>query len=406
MRAEAIASLRAIVGDDHLRDELSGPEPPALVASPTTPEAVAETLAWASGEGLAVVVRGGGTKSSWGGGPPRCDLILETGGLDRVLEHEPGDLTCVCESGIRLDRLQERVASAPGHRQRLMLDPPQGGASTMGGLVATRASGPLRSRYGTARDLLLGARFALADGTLARTGGKVVKNVAGYDLDKLLVGSLGTLAVVVEVALRLHPVPEASRWVILEGADPRSAAGFAASLRRAPVAPTIVEALWPEREVLVRLDGSEGAVADQARVVEGLHPSARALPAGAASECEERLSGRPWREPGSVFGVSVPLSAIERLLGLAQGPVRQLSLRATVGVGEVRVDPDPVASSWLRDQAMALGGVLEAHRWPGPGEPPRQPRDPVALELELAVKRALDPRSTLAPGLLPAGVPQ
>ncbi|MGA9776288.1 MAG: FAD-binding oxidoreductase [Candidatus Dormiibacterota bacterium] len=409
MRPGALAELAGVVGSDRVREGLPEDAPaggsPPLVARPGSPEEVGEVLAWASSQGLAVVVRGGGTKPSWGAPARSCELILETLGLDRLLEHEPGDLTCVAEAGMRLDQLQDRVSSVAGHRQRLMLDPAQGGGATLGGLVATGASGPLRARYGTARELLLGARFALADGTVARTGGKVVKNVAGYDLDKLLVGSLGTLAVVLEVSLRLHPMPEGSRMVALEGISPEVAASFCSRVRRAPVAPTLLEALWPERTVLVRFDGSMAGALSQAGVVASLEPGARVLGEDEAGHFEERLRGRPWEGAGSVAGFGLPVSRTASLLELAEegGLVRQLSLRAGLGVGEARLDEHPESLVRFRERVGALGGFVSAHRHQGPGAVGLDPLDPVAAELALAVKVALDPSGTLAPGRGPGG---
>ncbi|HUY61208.1 MAG TPA: FAD-binding oxidoreductase, partial [Candidatus Dormibacteraeota bacterium] len=148
---------------------------PSLVVRPRTAAEVAAVLRAAADGGWAVVPRGGGTSLLWGARLRRCDVVLDTTGLDALVEHAPADLICVAGAGMRLGALQAVVGGAPGFHQRLMLDPPQGEDATLGGLVATRASGPLRQRYGTMRDLLIGAQFVLADGTVARTGGKVVK---------------------------------------------------------------------------------------------------------------------------------------------------------------------------------------------------------------------------------------
>ena len=399
------AELESLVGAGAVRPASPGEGngPPGLVARPKTPEELAAILAVADSRRLAVVVRGGGTKPAWGRAPSRCDVIVETTALNRLLEHEPGDLTCVAQAGLRLGELQELVGQAPGHHQRLMLDPPQGGASTLGGLVATAASGPLRARYGTVRDLLLGARFALADGTLARTGGKVVKNVAGYDLGKLLTGSQGTLAVVVEVSLRLHPVAPAHQFVVGEGLGPGEAESFLNALRRAPVTFSVAELLWPERLVLVRLDGTEAACREQAGIVARLLPHGRVAQPAESEGLAGLMSRRPWEGPGPVVGVAVPLSRVGELLELAAagGPVAQLSLRGTVGAGEARLSA-PSGLRWMAERVEALGGFLHPHRWEGDAAPPLQPPDPAAARLALAVKWALDPHLTLAPGRGPA----
>src|SRR4051794_28426285 len=162
-------------------------------------EEVARVLA----EGRPVRIVGGGTKMSWGR-PVQAEREVSTAGLDRIVEHNAGDLTAVLEAGVPFAAAQEQFAEAG---QMLALDPPDRGA-TIGGVVATGDSGPLRARYGAPRDLVLGLRAALPDGSLIKSGSKVIKNVAGYDLGKLLAGAYGTLGAIVEVAVRLHPRPE------------------------------------------------------------------------------------------------------------------------------------------------------------------------------------------------------
>jgi len=388
-----------------------GQAPPdaSPVVSPADVGQVSQAMRLASGRGWTVEVRGSGTKREWGLSGSRCDLVLDTTRLNRLVEHEPGDLVCVVGAGMRLGDLQRVIEGAKGYRQRLMLDPPHGGASTVGGLIATRAAGPLRNRYGTMRDLLLGAQFVLADGTIARTGGKVVKNVAGYDLDKLLVGSMGTLAVVVEAALRLHPVGEARRTLLLEGAEPERAHEFLLRLRRLAVVPRIAEALWPERAILVQFESSTEGAQLQAELAAGLDAESRILDPVAERSWETKIASRPWDGPGVVLGVTVPLTETRNLLLKVEelssmGLDCRLSLRAALGVGELRMpaQPDPIGE--LREMVEGQGGFVEIHRAPlelrhlG-----SVVRDPVARELAAAVKTALDPCSTLAPGRLNPG---
>ncbi len=180
------------------------------------------------------------------------DVTLD--GMASVLEHEAGDLTCTVEAGIRLSAL--RGALAP-HGQRLALDPP--GDPTVGACLAANLSGPLRHRFGSPRDLVLGVTLVLGDGTVCNAGGKVVKNVAGYDLGKLVCGSHGTLALIGRVSLRLHPVPAAARTVVVETEDPAAAVQ---ELFRSQLQPSAVDVLHPGR-VAVLFEGSERAVAWQ-----------------------------------------------------------------------------------------------------------------------------------------------
>ncbi len=173
---------------------------------PDTPEQAAELLRSLGEEGRPVHPRGGGTKD-WG--PVIEDAaVVETGGLARILEHNVGDFTAVLEAGVPLARAQAEFAE---HGQMLAIDPAPHDAATVGGVMAANDSGPLRHRYGSMRDLVVGTTVALSDGTLARSGGKVIKNVAGYDLGKLFTGSFGTLGLIVRVAVRLHPLPAGQR---------------------------------------------------------------------------------------------------------------------------------------------------------------------------------------------------
>jgi glycolate oxidase FAD binding subunit len=216
------------------------------------------------------------------------------GPLDRVLEHEAGDLTCTVEAEIRLSALQEALAP---HGQMLALDPP--GDPTLGACLAANLSGPRRHRYGTMRDLVIGATVALGDGTVASSGGKVVKNVAGYDLAKLFCGSEGRLGRIVRLALRLHPVPEASATVTAP-ADAANALG----VLRSTLVPSAVDVHWPDRLALL-FEGSERAVAAQvatARELIGAEPAGDEVWAEAAERQAEAL-GRLSFAPGTLAEV-------------------------------------------------------------------------------------------------------
>jgi glycolate oxidase FAD binding subunit len=205
---------------------------------PTSIDEAASLLAAASDEGRRV----------------RIGDDLSTDGLDRVLEHEAGDLTCTVEAGVRLSALRDALLPA---RQRLSLDPP--GDPTVGACIARRLSGPLSHRFGTPRDLLLGVTVVLGDGTVASSGGKVVKNVAGYDLGKLMCGSEGRLGLIARVALRLHPLPTASATLVVETDD---AVGVVRELRRSQLQPSALDVLHRGRVALL-FEGGERAVAAQ-----------------------------------------------------------------------------------------------------------------------------------------------
>jgi glycolate dehydrogenase FAD-binding subunit len=170
---------------------------------------------------------------------PGGDVVVTTKRLDRVLEHETGDLICTVEAGVRLSALRRRLAR---HGQMLALDPP--GDPTVGACIAANLFGPRRHRYGRIRDLLLGVTVVLSDGTIASSGGKVVKNVAGYDLGKLFCGSKGRLGLVVRASLRLHPLPEAGCTLVVPVRSPETALSKLQTILRSQLVPTAVDLLW------------------------------------------------------------------------------------------------------------------------------------------------------------------
>jgi glycolate oxidase FAD binding subunit len=185
---------------------------PRAVITPTTVEEAVLTVALANKHHLSLLPHGGGVHMQLGGTPEQFDILLLTNKLDRLLEHEAPDLTCHVEAGITLAALQTQLATKG---QRLALDPLDAEGVTIGGLLATNMSGPKRFRYGTARDLVIGLSVIQADGEIARSGGRVVKNVAGYDLNKLYIGSLGTLGIIVEANFKLHPLPPFESTLLL-----------------------------------------------------------------------------------------------------------------------------------------------------------------------------------------------
>src|SRR6267378_5332584 len=208
------ADVREIVTAKHVRmaatnDALAGVQP-SLVVEPGSEQEFGKVLKLANAAGLAVIPRGGGTKLEWGNPPVRADVILSTARLNRVLEHAWADLTVSVEAGCTIANLQEALAK---HGQRLALDTLWAEGATVGGVLSTNDSGALRLRFGALRDLIIGVTIALPDGTLASSGGKVVKNVAGYDLPKLVTGAFGTLGVITRAIFRLHPLPQETRTI-------------------------------------------------------------------------------------------------------------------------------------------------------------------------------------------------
>ena len=210
---------------------------------PGTAEEAAEVLADATANGLGVRIVGGATKLGWGYPVAPADVELHTSGLDQILEHNAGDLTAALQAGVPLAAAQRAFAERD---QMLALDPPVGddGAATIGGIVATGDCGPLRHRYGAPRDLVVGATVALSDGTVAKAGGRVIKNVAGYDLAKLFAGSFGTLGVIVSVNVRLHPRGLEPVTALGACTDPAVLAAAARGLARAPLEFEALDVAW------------------------------------------------------------------------------------------------------------------------------------------------------------------
>ena len=254
--------LRRIVGPDNFReateeDTVEGVEPD-FVAEPGSIEEISDVMKVAAREGLAVAPRGSGTKMHIGDPPRRLDLIVSTARMNEVLEHTPGDQIIRLEAGVKLEDLQEHIS---GSDQMLAIDPPESG-STIGGIVAANSSGPRRYRYGTIRDLIIGITVVLHDGTVAKAGGKVVKNVAGYDLSKLFTGSLGTLGIIANANFRLHPRPEAARTVAVEVAGPQQAQAAAQAIVHSQIEATAVELHYgeDEKQLKVLLESIPGGI--------------------------------------------------------------------------------------------------------------------------------------------------
>jgi glycolate oxidase FAD binding subunit len=285
-----IDELRDLVGDEFVQTSpaldayrVDGGTPWAVV-SPGDVDQVAALLTVAQREELAVTPWGGGTMMALGYPPERLDIVLCLQRLNRVLEHEPADLTATAQAGITMAALQNQLG---GRGQWWPVEPPLAEQATLGGVLAANASGPKRLLYGAARDLLIGIKVVQADGVVAKAGGKVTKNVTGYDMMKLYIGSLGTLAVIVEATLKLRPLPQLQRvaWAVFPGADAADNAArrlltcgllpSALELLNPPLTRRLCEAFEPTPgaegwSLVVGVDGSEPAVVRQLRDIESL----------------------------------------------------------------------------------------------------------------------------------------
>jgi len=411
----ALGSACGDVADAIAADSVDGRRP-ALVARPATTAEVAEVLRAAAAHHLAVVARGRGTKLSWGSPPERVDLVVDLSRMSSVLDHAAGDLITEVEAGTPLADLQRTVAGAG---QRLALDDPAGG-STVGGALATNLSGPGRVGAGTARDLLIGVTVVRADGVVAKAGGRVVKNVAGYDLGKLVVGSYGTLAVVTGAVFRLHPLPAARRYVTAEFDRPEDAQRLVQAVLHAQVVPAAVEVDRPVEgpaTVGVLLEGTGAGV-------EGRTATALGLLGAGAVDAEEPPPGWgtfPWTGSGerraTALKATFALSGLARVLAAARTAAADaglhLHLRGSAGAGvlygavPLGAEAAAVGSlvARLRATCTELGGALVMLDGPAEVKAAVDGWGPVpALDLMRRVKERFDPERRLAPGRFVGGI--
>ena len=272
----------SLLGNDGVRagtpaDAVEGVVP-GIVVEPASSDAVGRILAWASREKLSVLPRGSGTKLGWGPAPRAIDVLISTSRLNEIVAHRHGDLTATIQAGATLGEVNRALAR---HRQWIPLDPPSADRATIGGLVATNDSGPRRHRYGAPRDLIIGVEFVRADGRLAKGGGIVVKNVAGYDLPRLLTGSFGSLGVIVSATFKLYPLTAASGTLVIDLSSPADLAALTGRLLSSHLTPTVLEFATHPLRLILRFESIEASVEQQSetasRIVIGAGFAARAL---------------------------------------------------------------------------------------------------------------------------------
>jgi glycolate oxidase FAD binding subunit len=364
-----------------------------VAAAPATREELSSALAAAGEAGTPVRFRGGGTKSSWPPPAPEGTLELSTTGLMQIVEHNAGDLTAVLEAGVPLAEAQAVFAR---EGQRLALDPPLGGGAgeageggaTIGGVVACGDTGPLRGRYGGPRDLVVGMRVALSDGTLAKSGGKVIKNVAGYDIAKLFGGSFGTLGAIVEVSVRLHPVAPDTATALGEASEPDELARGAAAIGQSPLEHHGIDVSWRAGggRVLARFAGA--APRPQAEAAEKLLRE-EGLRTEIVDEDEQLWDEQRAAQRGPlVVKVSSLPTRLPQVLRAADELGASVVGRAALGLFWVRIEePSAEAVERLRREFIAVVRDRPAEL----DVDPLGPIDPATRELMRRVKERFDP---------------
>jgi glycolate oxidase FAD binding subunit len=406
--------LAEIVGKEYLRaataaDEIDGVEA-QMVAEPGTAEDLARALRWAHAAGVKVSPRGGGTKMGWGNPPAACDLVLSTARLNHVLEYAWADMTVIVEAGCRVADLQKTLA---GHGQRLALDPLWPERATIGGILSTNDSGTLRARYGSLRDLIIGITVALPDGTLAKSGGKVVKNVAGYDLAKLFTGALGTLGVIVQAIFRLHPLPRESRSLSFSG-TPESLNQLLLAVQASKLTGTGLQLRVAQgsAHMDVRFDGTAAGIQAQVKQVQQIAGSIAAsdAPANVWTSHEAIWDGAT---PALLMKFSVlpaQFAAVCALVERSAGALAWKIVVQGVGAGYARLEGKEqglrVALPTLREEFPKMGGTLVALGCPVAVKRGLDAWGPLsdAQPLMVRVKQRFDPHGTLNPGRFVGGI--
>jgi glycolate dehydrogenase FAD-binding subunit len=311
------------------------------VLEPAEANLAATMLAEASRQRLLVVPRGSGTKLGLTNDEANVGAYLSTKRLNAPVQHFAGDLVATIPSGVTLVNANAVLAEAG---QWLPLDPSHAERATIGGIVATNDSGPRRHRYGSPRDLIIGVELALCDGRVAKAGGRVVKNVAGYDLSRLVCGSFGSLAVITSATFKLAPLAPTSRTVVATCSDVAEAARLALAIAAQPITPSALETAAPSAQLLIRFETTEQAAEEMAATTQRLLHENGATTDVLANEAERdvwrRHEASIWEQPGVVVKISVLPTEVQSLLGGAFPSGLDWSAigRAALGVLLVRIN--------------------------------------------------------------------
>jgi glycolate oxidase FAD binding subunit len=377
--------------------------------TPTSFEDAAAALAGAAGGGETVRILGGGTKAGWGFPGAEPDVEISTAGLNQVLEHNAGDLTAILEAGMPLAAAQELFAR---EEQMLALDPPLGRAgergATIGGMIATGDCGPLRHRYGAPRDLVVGMTVALSDGTVARSGGKVIKNVAGYDVAKLFCGSFGTLGMILSVSVRLHPRSSERASALAAGADPAALAAAANALSKAPLELDALDVAWRSGRggILAQVAGAEAdrraqRIAAMLRDagLRGVETTAEDGPLWARQRAGQRA-----QDGHCLFRIAARPSQLAQMFVLADACGGTLVGRAALGASYVELEPEAVPGFRAQLPPGAVAVLLDAPAELRAEVDPWGSRETPSAVLMRRLKERFDPAQICNPGVFVGGI--
>jgi glycolate oxidase FAD binding subunit len=365
-------------------------------------------------------VIGGGTKLAWGAPGVPAAIHVHSGALDRTIAHDPGDMTAIFEAGVPLVRAQAELAE---HGQMLALDPPTdggqaasrgsdpstlaGSGATLGGVFATADSGPLRHRYGQPRDLVLGITVALSDGTVAKAGSRVIKNVAGYDIAKLFTGSFGTLGMILSVTVRLHPLPSATATAVGSTPEPSTLASAALALARAPLELESLDIAWRsgQGELLARAGGAQAP--RRAAEIAKLMGHQLLQDVAVLEDDEQRWQRQRTAQRSAqhaIVRVAGRASQLAALLSLTDDLGGGLVGRAALGSCYIEVDPDRIDLLRGRLPSGVPAVVLDlpaAHRT---AIDPWGAAEGTAIRLMRQVKQRFDPAAVCNPGVFVGGI--
>jgi glycolate oxidase FAD binding subunit len=399
---------------------------PQCVLFPSTVDQLSRCMTAADEAGLAFIPTGNGTQLGIGRVPQRYDVALSTRHLRRIVAHEAADMTVTVEAGLRLAELNAALAAAG---QRLPLDPPHPEQVTVGALIATDASGPLRLSQGKVRDLLIGITVVLADGTIVKGGGRVVKNVAGYDLMKLFTGSFGTLGVIAEATFKIRPCPERAAIFVVPAARIEQAADLALAVLAAPLAPAFVEVF--NRIAIQGMGGDgpavaigcEGSAEEINAQRERLEVLAGQIPVRVVNDAEGTRLGTELRDFQSADACGCKVSLLPSKLAALLRHIEdeagrcgcEAALLAHVGNGAVVVRFGGPAitngafvsfAERLRATVRAGGGwvVFDALPVALKGQIDPWGADAPGLTLMRGIKQTLDPKGRLSPGRFVGGI--